>query len=47
VVIVDAPATIDVAPLAPEGAGVGEGVDGEDEPHADAKPSRSATHAIL
>jgi hypothetical protein len=41
----DAPGTIDAPTLEPEGE-VGEGVDGDDEPHATEKPSRSATDAI-
>src|ERR1700686_2809935 len=43
VVIVDAPVTIDAAPLEPEGDGTGEGVDGEDELHATEKPNRATS----
>jgi hypothetical protein len=43
VVIVDAPVTIDAATLEPEGDGVGEGVDGEDELHATEKPNRATS----
>jgi hypothetical protein len=45
VVSSDAPGTIDAATVEPEGD-IGEGVDGDDEPHATEKPSRSATGAI-
>jgi hypothetical protein len=53
VVIVDAPATIDAMlpadvelPPPEAGGGVGETVEGEDEPHAMADPSSSVTRAI-
>lgn len=46
VVIVDAPGTIDAPTLEPVDVGIGEAVDGEDEPHATEKPSSSATGAI-
>src|SRR5580693_8549467 len=46
VVIVDAPGTIEAATLEPEDGDVGELVDGEEEPHATEKPSRSVTAAI-
>src|ERR1700685_1379587 len=46
VVIVDAPGTIDAATLEPEDVGIGEAVDGEEEPQAIEKPSSSATGAI-
>jgi hypothetical protein len=46
VVIVDAPGTIDAPTLEPVDVGVGEAVDGEDEPHATEKPSSSATGTI-
>ena len=46
VVIVDAPGTIDAPTLEPVDVGVGEAVDGEDEPHAAEKLSRIAAVAI-
>ena len=42
VVNVDEPATIDAVTLDPEGVGGGEGVDGEDEPHATEDANSSA-----
>jgi hypothetical protein len=42
VVNVDEPATIEAVTLDPEGVGVGEGVDGEDDPHATEEAISSA-----
>jgi hypothetical protein len=46
VVIAAAFATIDAATPEPEGDVVDEGVDGEEEPHANEEPSNAATSAI-